>query len=202
MVRNSRNHAVRRRTPRIPVIAPAIRSTIDEATPGIDNVINSTKRKYEAANNDCAIFPTNEYSPDRVSGFAEANKAGQDHGFLETKGTADIAKCQQHFKKTRIEQTMEEGQTGIVEHEAMMASKEGNKLVDSLNNNQIVIDSISEGTFSNWFILFTFIDKMSTYSIFIQTLFSALLPIPFSVCEILYSSDLLTFCILDFQAMF
>ncbi|XP_066316956.1 protein ALWAYS EARLY 3-like isoform X1 [Miscanthus floridulus] len=126
LVRNNRNHAVRRRTPRIPVIAPADRSTIDEATPRIENVINSTKRKYEVANNDCAIVPTNEYSPDRVSGFAEANKAGQD------------------FKKTRIQQTMAEGQTGIVEHETTMASKEGNKLVDSLNNNQILIDSISE----------------------------------------------------------
>ncbi|KAG0536103.1 hypothetical protein BDA96_03G035900 [Sorghum bicolor] len=126
LVRNSRNHAVWRRTPRIPVIAPADRSTIDDATPGIENVINSTKRKYEAANYDCSIVPTNEYSPDRVSGFAEANKVGLD------------------FKKTRIQQTMAEGQTGIVEHEMTMASKEGNKLVDSLNNNQMLIDSISE----------------------------------------------------------
>ena len=184
MVRNNRNHAVRRRTPRIPVIAPANRSTIDEATPGIENVINSTKRKYEAANNDCAIVPTNEYSPDRVSGFAEANKAGQD------------------FKKTRIQQTMAEGQTGIVEHETTMASKEGNKLVDSLNNNQTLIDSISEGTFSNWFILFTFIDKMSTYSLFMQTLFSALLPIPFSVYEVLYTCVLLWYIFILISADF
>ena len=67
---------------------------------------------------------------------------------------------------------MAEGQTGIVEHETTVASKEGNKLVDSLNNNQTLIDSISEGTFSNWFILFTFIDKMSTYSLFMHCLAS------------------------------
>lgn len=151
MIRNSRNHAVSRRTPRKPVLAPADRSTIDEATPVIENANYSTKRKYVAA------IPTNEYCPDRVSGFAEANKAVQD------------------FNKTRIQQTMEEGQTGMVKLETTMASKEGNKLVDSLNNNQILINSISEGTFSNWFILFTFIiiiiDKMSTYSLFIHIYF-------------------------------
>lgn len=128
LVRN-RNHAVRRRTPRIPVIADAGRNTIDEATPANENVINSTKRKYEATNNDCAIVPANEYSPDIISGIAEANKVGQDH------------------KKIRIQQTMEEGQIGIVEHEEMMASKEENKLVDSLNNNQILSNVISEGIF-------------------------------------------------------
>lgn len=154
MVRYIRNHAVRRRTPRIPAIVSADRSTIDEATPGIENVISSTKRKYEAANNDSAIVPTNKYSPDRVSGFAEAHKAGQDHCLLETIGTGHVATCQQHSKKTRIQQTMEEGQTGVVDHETTMASKEGNKPVDLLNNNQLFIDNISEGTFSNWFILF------------------------------------------------
>jgi len=124
LVRNNRNHAVRRRTPRIPVIAPADRSTIDEATPGIENVINSTKRKYEAANNDCAIVPTNEYSPDRVSGFAEANKAGQD------------------FKKTRIQQTMAEGQTGIVEHETMMPSKECEEIEAQQTENQMMLCAV------------------------------------------------------------
>jgi hypothetical protein len=159
LVRNSRNHAVQRRTPLIPVIAPADRSTIDEPTPGIENVINfnSTKRKYEAANHGCAVAPTNKYSSDRVSGFAETYKADQGHSYLDTMEIGDIAMCQQHFKKTRIQQTVEESQTGIVEHETTMASKEGNKLVSSVNNNQILIDSISEGIFSNWFILFTFI---------------------------------------------
>ncbi|PWZ11826.1 Protein ALWAYS EARLY 2 [Zea mays] len=144
LVRYIRNHAVRRRTPRIPAIVSADRSTIDEATPGIENVISSTKRKYEAANNDSAIVPTNKYSPDRVSGFAEAHKAGQDHCLLETIGTGHVATCQQHSKKTRIQQTMEEGQTGVVDHETTMASKEGNKPVDLLNNNQLFIDNISE----------------------------------------------------------
>lgn len=189
MVRNSRNHAVWRRTPRIPVIAPADRSTIDDATPGIENVINSTKRKYEAANYDCSIVPTNEYSPDRVSGFAEANKVGLD------------------FKKTRIQQTMAEGQTGIVEHEMTMASKEGNKLVDSLNNNQMLIDSISEGTFSNWSILFTFIDKNIHYLCrlyFLPCFQFHFLYMKYFILVYYYGtySDLLTFCILDFQAMF
>jgi hypothetical protein len=230
LVRNSRNHAVQRRTPLIPVIAPADRSTIDEPTPGIENVINfnSTKRKYEAANHGCAVAPTNKYSSDRVSGFAETYKADQGHSYLDTMEIGDIAMCQQHFKKTRIQQTVEESQTGIVEHETTMASKEGNKLVSSVNNNQILIDSISEGIFSNWFILFTSIVNilflkvflaigssfsllLSTYSCFIQTLFSALLPVPFSVLKyfiimhyygIYSSSDMLTFCILDFQAMF
>ncbi|ONM28933.1 Protein ALWAYS EARLY 3, partial [Zea mays] len=146
LVRNSRNHAVQRRTPLIPVIAPADRSTIDEPTPGIENVINfnSTKRKYEAANHGCAVAPTNKYSSDRVSGFAETCKADQGHSYLDTMEIGDIAMCQQHFKKTRIQQTVEESQTGIVEHETTMASKEGNKLVSSVNNNQILIDSISE----------------------------------------------------------
>ncbi|OEL36716.1 Protein ALWAYS EARLY 3, partial [Dichanthelium oligosanthes] len=121
-VRNSRNHAVRRRTPRIPVIAPADRNTIDEATPGIENIINTTKRKYEATNHDCAFVPVNECSPDRSSATAEANKAGQDHTFLETNRTRDAAICQQHLKKTRFQETMEDDQTSKVEHERVMAS--------------------------------------------------------------------------------
>ncbi|PAN32721.1 hypothetical protein PAHAL_5G507300 [Panicum hallii] len=113
-VRNSRNHAVRRRTPRIPVIAPAVRNTIDEA------------------------------SPDRSSGINETNKAGQDHTFLDTKATGDTAICQKQLKKTRIQQPTEDGQTGKVEHETVMASDEGNKLVDSLNQHHIHSNIISE----------------------------------------------------------
>ncbi|KAJ1282180.1 hypothetical protein BS78_03G031300 [Paspalum vaginatum] len=123
LVRNCRNDvAVRRRTPRIPIIAPADRNTVDEATLGFENLMDSTKRKYEVANKDCAIVPTDECSPDRISGIAEANKAGQNHTLSETKGT------------------MEEGQICKVEHETVTASKEGN----SLNGNQILDNIISE----------------------------------------------------------
>ncbi|RLN23123.1 protein ALWAYS EARLY 2-like [Panicum miliaceum] len=143
-VRNNRNHAVRRRTPRVPVIAPAVRNTIDEASPGIENIINTTKRKYEVTNKDSAIVPTNECSPDRSSGITETNKAGQGHTFLDTKATGDTVICQQQLKKTRIQQSTEEGQTGKVEHETVMASDEGNKLVDPLNQHHIHRNIISE----------------------------------------------------------
>jgi len=143
-VRNSQNHAVRRRTPRIPVIAPAVRNTIDEVSPGIENIVNTTKRKYEATNKDCAMVPTNECSPDRSSGITETNKAGQDHMFLNTKATGDTAICQQQLKKTRIQQPTGEGQTVKVEHETVMASDEGNMLVDSLNQHHIHRNIISE----------------------------------------------------------
>ncbi|CAL4952123.1 unnamed protein product [Urochloa decumbens] len=135
-VRNSKNHAVRRRTPRIAVIASADRNTIDEASRGTENIINTTKRKYEATNKDCAIIPKNECSPDRSSGITETNKAGQDHTFLETKGTEEMAICQQQLKKPRIQQPIE-GQTGKVEHETVMASDEGNKHIDSLDHHKL-----------------------------------------------------------------
>ncbi|WVZ72656.1 hypothetical protein U9M48_021078 [Paspalum notatum var. saurae] len=115
LVRNCRNDAVRRRTPRIPIIAPTDRNTID-------------------------AVPMDECSPDRITGIAEANKAGQNHTLSETKGTINTPICQQHLRKARIHQTMEEGQICKVEHETVMASKEGN----SLNDNQIPSDIISE----------------------------------------------------------
>ncbi|KAG2586406.1 hypothetical protein PVAP13_5NG035200 [Panicum virgatum] len=114
LVRNIRNHAVRRRTPRIPVIAPAVKNTIDEA------------------------------SPDRSSRITETNEAGQDHIFLDTKATGDSAICQQQLKKTRIQQPTQQGQTIKVEHETVMASDDGNKLVDSLNQHHIERNIISE----------------------------------------------------------
>ncbi|CAO2161410.1 unnamed protein product [Urochloa humidicola] len=140
--RNSQNHAVRRRTPRIPVIAPADRNTIDEASPGTENITNTTKRKYEVTNKDCAIILTNKCSADRSSGITETNKAGQDHTFLETKGTGETEICQQQSKKPRIQQYME-GQTSKVEHETMVASDEGNKDVDSPNHH-VLSNIISE----------------------------------------------------------
>jgi hypothetical protein len=144
-VRNVRNNAVRRRTPRLPVIAPADKNTIDEATPGTENTINATKRKYEAANKDCAIVPTDDCSPDRCSGITETSKAGL-HTLLETKGTGDTVICQQQLKKARIQQPKEEGQTSKVENETVMASDEGNKLVDSLKPHELS-NIISEGIF-------------------------------------------------------
>lgn len=131
LVRNCRNDAVRRRTPRIPIIAPADRNTFE-------NVMSSTKRRFELTNKDCA--PTDECSPDIIPGITEANKAGQYHTLLETKGTVDTAICQQHLKKTRIQQTMEEGQICKVEFEAVMTSKEGS----SDNGNHIHSNIISE----------------------------------------------------------
>ncbi|XP_062211053.1 protein ALWAYS EARLY 3-like isoform X2 [Phragmites australis] len=146
LVRNSRNHAVGKRTPLIPIIVPADRNTTDDATPEIESVVNPTKRKYEEMNNDCTNFPKNESSPDGSSGITEANKADQGQTFLETKGTGDTTICQSQprLKTIRIQQTMDEGQTGKVEHETMIAAKEGNKLVDSLNQYQILREFISE----------------------------------------------------------
>ncbi|XP_062195245.1 protein ALWAYS EARLY 3-like isoform X2 [Phragmites australis] len=148
LVRNSRSRAVGKRTSRIPVIVPTDRNTTDDATQETENVINSTKRKYEEINNDCTNFLKNECSPDGSSGITEANKADQGQIFLDTKVTGDTAICQsqQRLKTIRIQlqKTMDEGQTGKVEHETMMAAKKGNKLVDSLNQHQILSDFISE----------------------------------------------------------
>ena len=106
------------------------------------------------------MVPTNECSPDRSSGITETNKAGQDHMFLNTKATGDTAICQQQLKKTRIQQPTGEGQTVKVEHETVMASDEGNMLVDSLNQHHIQRNIISEGIFDNVFVLFAFIKNI------------------------------------------
>ena len=106
------------------------------------------------------MVPTNECSPDRSSGITETNKAGQDHMFLNTKATGDTAICQQQLKKTRIQQPTGEGQTVKVEHETVMASDDGNKLVDSLNQHHIQRNIISEGIFDNVFVLFAFIKNI------------------------------------------
>ena len=106
------------------------------------------------------MVPTNECSPDRSSGITETNKAGQDHMFLNTKATGDTAICQQQLKKTRIQQPTQQGQTINVEHETVMASDDGNKLVDSLNQHHIQRNIISEGIFDNVFVLFAFIKNI------------------------------------------
>jgi hypothetical protein len=79
---------------------------------------------------------------------------------LDTKATGDTAICQKQLKKTRIQQPTEDGQTGKVEHETVMASDEGNKLVDSLNQHHIHSNIISEGIFDNVFVLFAFIKNV------------------------------------------
>jgi len=106
------------------------------------------------------MVPTNECSPDRSSRITETNKAGQDHTFLDTKATGDSAICQQQLKKTRIQQPTQQGQTIKVEHETVMASDDGNKLVDSLNQHHIQRNIISEGIFDNVFVLFAFIKNI------------------------------------------
>lgn len=105
----------------------------------------------------------NEYSPDS-SGITEANKAGQDHTFLEAKGTEDKVICQQKLKKTRIQQPMEEIQTVKVEHETM-ASEDRNKLVDSPNNHHEPSNIISEGISDNGFVPFTVISNINLNSV-------------------------------------
>ena len=109
---------------------------------------------------DCFLLKQNmrrkSYNLVAIIAKIQKNHVVQTDQYSSYTSDGDIAMCQQHFKKTRIQQTVKEGQTGIVEHETMMASKEGNKLVYFVNNNQILIDIISEGIVSNWFILFTF----------------------------------------------
>ena len=117
------------------------------------------------------MVPTNECSPDRSSGITETNKAGQDHMFLNTKATGDTAICQQQLKKTRIQQPTGEGQTVKVEHETVMASDEGNMLVDSLNQHHIHRNIISEGILTMC-LFFSLLLRALYLATFLQTLLS------------------------------
>ncbi|KAL6641516.1 hypothetical protein ACP70R_019697 [Stipagrostis hirtigluma subsp. patula] len=143
LARNSQNHTVGNRTPRVPVIVPADRNATDDATPEVKN--NSFTKTNNEINNGCANLLINEWSPDGRSGIMEAAKAVQVHTFLEIKGTADakIYQTQQHLKKRRIEQTMDGGRTIKLEHETMMAVKEGNKPVSLLKQQLIHTEFIS-----------------------------------------------------------
>ncbi|CAL4932457.1 unnamed protein product [Urochloa decumbens] len=139
LARNSQNHSVGNRTPRIPVV-PTDRNTTGDATLEHKNAINATKR-----NNDSAKFSMNECSHDGRSGIMEATKGVECQAFLETEGTGDTEICQtqQPLKKRRMDQTMDGGGTSKVGHETMMLVKEGNKPFGLLKEQQMFSAFIS-----------------------------------------------------------
>ncbi|KAK3160604.1 hypothetical protein QOZ80_1BG0061760 [Eleusine coracana subsp. coracana] len=147
LMRKNQIHTVGRRTPRTPVTVPAQRNATDDDKPKFENVNNSTKNTAEETNNVCTTFPMGEFSPTGSSGITEANKADQGQAFLDSKGAedADIYHSQ-HLKKRKFQQTVDEKvQTGKVEHETMMAAKEGIRLAaGSLDQQQTLSDFISE----------------------------------------------------------
>ncbi|KAL6626905.1 hypothetical protein ACP70R_030631 [Stipagrostis hirtigluma subsp. patula] len=146
LLRSSPSQATGKRTPRIPVMAPADRNAADDATPEIKSATSSAKKNNEEINKDRTNFPLNECSPDGSSGITEANKVEQGQNLLDTRGTGDAEICQsqQLLKRRRIHQTMDKVQTGKVEHETMVAVEEGNMLVDSRDQHQILPEFISE----------------------------------------------------------
>ncbi|CAL4915756.1 unnamed protein product [Urochloa decumbens] len=137
---NSQNHSVGNRTPRIPVTVPTYRNTTGDATLEHKNAINATKR-----NDDSAKFSMNECSHDGRSGIMEATKGVECQAFLETEGTGDTEICQtqQPLKKRRMDQTMDGGGTSKVGHETMMLVKEGNKPFGLLKEQQMFSAFIS-----------------------------------------------------------
>ncbi|RCV43624.1 hypothetical protein SETIT_9G308900v2 [Setaria italica] len=127
LARNSQSHPVGNRTPRIPVIVPADRNAINDATPEFKNAMSSTKRNNDKINNDRANFSMNECSPDGRSGIMEATKGVECQALLETNGDTEICQTQQPLKKRRMDQTMDRGRASKVGHETMMEVKEENK---------------------------------------------------------------------------
>uniref|UniRef100_A0ACD5YE53 Uncharacterized protein n=1 Tax=Avena sativa TaxID=4498 RepID=A0ACD5YE53_AVESA len=132
LVRYIRSNPVGKRTPRVPVIAPSDIDATENSTPQIKNTLSSTKRANEDINNDGTVFAMDGCSPDGSSGITEANKVVEGQTFLEIKGTGDteISQTQQHLKKRRIQQSMDEGQTIEIELGTTTVAEEGNKLAD------------------------------------------------------------------------
>ncbi|CAN6319058.1 unnamed protein product [Urochloa humidicola] len=140
LARNSQNHSVGNRTPRIPIIVPTDRNTTGDATLEHKNAINATKM-----NNDSARFSMNECCHDGRSGIMEATKGVECQAFLETEGTGDteIFQTQQPLKKRRMDQTMDGGRTSKIGHETMMVVKEGNEPFGLLKEQQMFSAFIS-----------------------------------------------------------
>jgi hypothetical protein len=183
LVKKSQIHTVGRRTSRIPVTVPADRNATDDDMAKFKSVNNSTKNNAEEINNVCNNFLMDEFSPNGSSGITEANKADQGQIFLDSKGSGDAEIYQsQHLKKRKFQQTKdEEVGTGKVEHETVVAAKEGIKLADSLDQQQILSDFISEGIYHK-ILIFHCDWLMSISSIFCNI---------FLVIYIIYPSDVL-----------
>ncbi|KAM0921041.1 hypothetical protein ACQ4PT_006980 [Festuca glaucescens] len=132
LVRCIRRHPAEKRTPRVPVIAPSDINATYNSTPQIKNIVSSSKNANEDINDDGNVFAMDGCSPDGSSGITEANKVVEGQTFLEIKGTGDreLSQAQQHLKKRRIQESMDEAQTSKVELGTMMVAEEGNNLDD------------------------------------------------------------------------
>lgn len=132
LVRYIRRNPVEKRTPRVPVIVPSDINANDNSTPQIKNTVSFTKHANEDINNDGTVFVMDGCSPDGSSGITEANKNFEGQIFLEIKGTEDteISQTQQHLKKRRIQQSMDESQTNKAELGTTAVAEEGNNLDD------------------------------------------------------------------------
>ena len=96
-------------------------------TPEIKTTVSSTKKGNEDTNNDGTVFAMDGSSPDGSSGITEGNKVVEAQNFLEIKGTGDteISQAQQHLKKRRIQETMDEAQTSKDKPGTMTVAEEG-----------------------------------------------------------------------------
>lgn len=132
LVRYIRRNPAEKRTPRVPVIVPSDINANDNSTPQIKNTVSFTKHANEDINNDGTVFVMDGCSPDGSSGITEANKNFEGQIFLEIKGTEDteISQTQQHLKKRRIQQSMDESQTNKAELGTTAVAEEGNNLDD------------------------------------------------------------------------
>ncbi|CAM0880183.1 unnamed protein product [Alopecurus aequalis] len=132
LVRYIRRNPVEKRTPRVPVIVPSDISATDNGTPQIKNTVSCTKSANEDINNDGTVFTMDGCSPDGSSGITEVNKNVEGQIFLEIKGTGDmeISDTQQHLKKRRTPQSMDEAQTSKAELGTTMVAEDGNNLDD------------------------------------------------------------------------
>uniref|UniRef100_A0ACD5Y645 Uncharacterized protein n=1 Tax=Avena sativa TaxID=4498 RepID=A0ACD5Y645_AVESA len=132
LVRYIRSNPVGKRTPRVPVIVPSDIDATDNITPPIKNTVSSTEKANEDINNDGTVFAVDGCSPDGSSVITEANKVVEGQTFLEIKGTGDteISQTQQHLKKRRIQQSMDEGQTSEVELGTTTVAEEGSTSAD------------------------------------------------------------------------
>jgi hypothetical protein len=132
LVRCIRRHPVEKRTPRVPVIATSDINATYNSTPQIKNIISSSKNTKEDINDDGTVIAMDECSPDGSSGITEANKVAEGQTSLEIRRTGDteISQTQQHLKKRRIQESMDEAQTSKVELGTTMVAEEGNNLDD------------------------------------------------------------------------
>uniref|UniRef100_A0ACD5VCU4 Uncharacterized protein n=1 Tax=Avena sativa TaxID=4498 RepID=A0ACD5VCU4_AVESA len=131
LVRYIRTNPVGKRTPRVPVVVPSDIDATDNTTPPSKSTVSSTKMANEDISNDGIVFAMDGCSPDGSSGITEA-KVVEGQTFLEITGAGDteISQTQQHLKKRRIQQSMDEDQTSEVELGTTTVAEEGNTLAD------------------------------------------------------------------------